>query len=159
MSILDIDIRGGSASQKKRVDSFVRFCVQKLVPRISYLDIQVNLCAIKSGDLGYCNVLRSKGERCDRPRSFMLEIHKHQPLRKMLETIAHEMVHIKQFASSQLYLSANGRSRWNMKWINVKKIEYWDLPWEIDAHGRETGLFVRWAEKEKLAGRAWTQVT
>ena len=36
-------------------------------------------------------------------------------------------------------------------------IDYWDEPWEIEAHGRETGLFVRWAEKHKLGKRKWTQ--
>jgi hypothetical protein len=37
-------------------------------------------------------------------------------------------------------------------------MDYYDLPWEIEAYGREVGLFVRWAEKNKLAGQEWTQV-
>jgi hypothetical protein len=44
------------------------------------------------------------------------------------------------------------------KTVNPEKVSYWDLPWEIEAHGRELGLFVRWAEKEGLADKKWTQV-
>ena len=29
--------------------------------------------------------------------------------------------------------------------------------WEIEAHGRELGLFIRWAEKNKLGKRAWAR--
>ena len=35
--------------------------------------------------------------------------------------------------------------------------EYWDRPWEIEAHGREKGLFVRWAEETNRASESWTQ--
>ena len=30
-------------------------------------------------------------------------------------------------------------------------MSYWDLPWEIEAHGREVGLFIRYCEENKLA--------
>jgi hypothetical protein len=44
------------------------------------------------------------------------------------------------------------------KTYNPEKTSYWDLPWEIEAHGRETGLFIRWAEKEHLGHLKWTQM-
>jgi len=38
-----------------------------------------------------------------------------------------------------------------------KDTNYWDLPWEVEAHGKELGLFIRWAEDNKLGKYAWTQ--
>jgi hypothetical protein len=43
------------------------------------------------------------------------------------------------------------------KTINPKKVSYWDLPWEIEAHGREVGLFVRWCEANNYTAK-WTQL-
>jgi hypothetical protein len=35
--------------------------------------------------------------------------------------------------------------------------DYWDRPHEIEAHGRETGLFIRWCEQEGLGHMKWTR--
>jgi len=73
--------------------------------------------------------------------------------------VCHEMVHVKQYARGELYeSSAQNKHRWQGKWIN-KDPDYWDQPWEIEAHGRETGLFVRWAESEGLGKKKWTHDT
>jgi len=98
--------------------------------------------------MGYCLEL-------DNNRTFEIEVDRSLTLRKMLETVAHEMVHVKQYARNEL--SPYG-SIWCGKTYNPKKVSYWDLPWEIEAHGRETGLFVRWAEKENLGNLKWTQL-
>ena len=67
-------------------------------------------------------------------------------MRDLLTTIAHEIVHVKQYELGELTQN------------NESDIEYWDRPSEIEAHGRETGLFIKWAEANKLASRKWTQV-
>jgi hypothetical protein len=59
-----------------------------------------------------------------------------------METVAHEMVHVKQYAKGELT-----EQSWQGKLINPKQ-EYWDQPWEIEAHGREVGLFIQWAQNE-----------
>jgi hypothetical protein len=55
-------------------------------------------------------------------------------------------------------MSSPSLVNWHGKRIDRKNMDYYDLPWEIEAYGREVGLFVRWAEKNKLAGQEWTQV-
>lgn len=79
-----------------------------------------------------------------------------------LSTLAHEMVHVKQFARGELYESINlGMHRWKGEWLSNNRQcvkDYWDHPWEIEAHGRETGLFIRWAEANDLAKYKWTQL-
>ena len=141
-----ISVTGGKKLQKQYSQSMVEFCIKTLMPRMRTLDISVKLCKPK-GALGYC----LEG---DTKREFELEIDKTQPMRKMLETIAHEMVHVKQFARREMHPE---KDEWYGKTYNPKKISYWDLRWEVEAHGREVGLFIRWAEANDLGKEEWTQ--
>ena len=117
------------------------------MPRMHTLDITVKLTSPK-GAMGYCLEL-------DDNRTFEIEVDRNMRLRKLLETIAHEMVHVKQYARRELHPVHNS---WMGKTYNPKTVDYWDLPWEIEAHGREIGLFVRWAEKYNLGSKKWVQV-
>lgn len=152
-----VTVTGGSLRQRKRVKSVVDFCIQKLMPRMNALEVRVKLVNIKSDAYGYCSADPDGcAERLDRPREFELEIHKKLPMRKLLQTVAHEMVHVKQYARGELYEGSRiAKHRWQGKWVS-NNIEYWDTPWEIEAHGREHGLFIQWAEKERLGHQKWT---
>ena len=142
-----VEVVGGSKSQKKHTKSMVEFCANKLMPRLHNLDIFVHLCKT-TGALGYCLELEDN-------RTFELEINRTLSLRQLLETIAHEMVHVKQYARRELHPS---KEAWLGKTVNPKKVSYWDLPWEIEAHGREVGLFVRYCEENKLGKYKWTNM-
>ena len=141
-----ITVTGGKPNQRKYVESMVEFCIQKLMPRMETLDITVKL-KTPDGAMGYCL-------ETDNKRTFEIEIDRNQKLRPLLETVAHEMVHVKQFARRELHPSMD---TWYGKTYNPKKVSYWDLPWEIEAHGREVGLFVRWCEENDLGKYKWTQ--
>jgi hypothetical protein len=141
-----ITVNGGKAHQRKHVQTMVEFCIETLMPRMRTLEITVNLCK-PTGALGYCLELDNK-------REFELEVDKTQSMRKLLETVAHEMVHVKQYARREMNPHSDD---WLGKTYNPKKVSYWDLPWEIEAHGREVGLFIRWAEKYDLGKEDWTQ--
>jgi hypothetical protein len=141
-----ITVAGGKPKQRIYVESMVQFCIDTLMPRMRTLEIEVKLCSPK-GAMGYCL-------ETDNKRTFEIEVDRTLSYRKMLETVAHEMVHVKQYARRELHPS---KHTWMGKTYNPKKTSYWDLPWEIEAHGRETGLFVRWAEKERIAHLKWTQ--
>ena len=142
---MTIRITGGTKNQKKYARSMVKFCIKTLMPRMKTLDITIKLTNPK-GAMGYCLEL-------DDNRTFEIEADKKLRLRKLLETIAHEMVHVKQYARRELHPV---HDTWLGKTYNPKKVSYWDLPWEIEAHGREAGLFVRWAEQENLGHLKWT---
>lgn len=141
-----ITINGGKEYQRGHVESIVEFCIEILMPRMKTLDINIKLCRPK-GAMGYCLEL-------DNNRTFEIEVDRTLPLRKLLETIAHEMVHVKQYARRELHPSTD---KWMGKTYNPKKVSYWDLPWEVEAHGREVGLFVRWCELHKHRAN-WTQL-
>ena len=153
-----IRVTGGTATQKQHIISVVNFCIKKLMPKMKSLDITVRLKDLKGTDAyGFCHAdPDGDAERLDRPRSFELEIHSRMRLRKILETICHEMVHVKQYARGELYEGSRiPKHRWQGKWIS-NNVDYWDQPWEIEAHGREAGLFIRWAEENKLGKKKWT---
>jgi len=151
-----ITVTGGSRRQRMYTESIALFCVNKLMPRMHMLDINIKLKRFsKDTSFGYC-LPADEYEVYDRPKRFELEINSGARLRRVLETVAHEMVHVKQFAKGELYQGIRAaKHRWQGDWID-DNIDYWDLPWEIEAHGREVGLFVRWAEKEKLGNQRWT---
>lgn len=141
----NIEVRGGKAYQRKYVQSMVEFCIKKLMPRMNSLEIEVILKNLKGDAYGYC--------LSQTTREFEIEIHNKMSLRKLLTTVAHEMVHVKQYARREL----TGDYTWQGCTYEPKRCDYWDQPWEIEAHGREIGLFIRWAETSKLAHKGWTQ--
>ena len=142
--MIDIQVSGGTKRQRELCKSIAEFSIAKLMPRKKNLDIDIQLNKT-DGALGYCLWINRN--------EYSVEIDKRQGLRRFCETVAHEMVHVKQYARRELHPV---HDTWCGKTYNPKKVSYWDLPWEIEAHGREVGLFVRWAEQENLGNKAWT---
>jgi hypothetical protein len=142
-----VEVIGGNQSQKKHVHKMVEFCVKTLMPKMNNLDITVNLTTPK-GAMGYCC-------ETDDNRTFEIEADKSQSLRNLLETVAHEMVHVKQYARRELHPD---KHVWMGKTVNPDDVNYWDQPWEIEAHGRQLGLFIRYCEENNLSKHKWTQV-
>jgi len=154
---MKISIIGGTKSQKKYVRSITKYVTKKLMPRMHSLEVSIRLRSFGKDDAyGYC--LPSDEADLARPRQFNIEINSKLKLRVLLETLAHELVHAKQFARGELYQSTvTMRHRWQGTWMPAKLPNYWDQPWEIEAHGREAGLFVRWCEAERIGHLKWTQ--
>lgn len=93
-----------------------------------------------------------------RSRFFTVQLRK-DSLDEMIQTLAHEMIHVKQYAKNEhvkKHLTTKGglmiQSYWMGKlWKPIKdEVDYYDSPWEIEAYGREVGLMHRWIKhKEK----------
>jgi hypothetical protein len=80
-------------------------------------------------------------------REFLIEVHPGIGARTIMETLAHEMVHVKQYAYGEL---DDCLSVWRGDFIDSDNLDYWIHPWEIEAHGRELGLVTKFATQEKL---------
>ena len=82
-------------------------------------------------------------------RDFTITIDPNLGKRNTLLVLAHEMVHVKQYAKGELkdYVKVP-RVKWRGKVYNDRKIDYWDMPWEIEAHGREKGLYYRFINSQ-----------
>ncbi len=79
-----------------------------------------------------------------RPRTFTIRVHPNLSKRKYLLTLAHEMSHVKQYASGELRDGVK-TTRWRGE-VYETEPSYFDSPWEIDAYGRELGLYLRFKE-------------
>jgi hypothetical protein len=76
----------------------------------------------------------------NQPREFLIELHPGIGVRNILSTLAHEMVHVKQYIMGELN---DDMSLWKGKKVDSDKMDYWLHPWEIEAHGKEPGLLYK----------------
>lgn len=90
------------------------------------------------------------------PKQFEISLCKGvKNFRKILQTLAHEMVHVKQFAKGEIYDHKYRRTfKWGKRHFNIDKEDYWDLPWEIEAYGRELGLYIKFKDYYDLTDRS-----
>ena len=152
---MEVIITGGSSTRKLYAESIARFVADKLMPRLAP-KLRVNISIVKNlakNQNVYGDCIWEDDEY--RPKEFCIRVDGGLRLRSFIQTIAHEMVHVKQYARGELYQGSRiAKHRWQGKWLD-KNPDYWDQPWEIEAHGRECGLFIRWAEQEGHANKAW----
>jgi len=133
-----ITVIGGKGNQRKYVESMANYCLKKFLPRHRTVNVEIKIKRFGNDtSYGYC-LQESK-------RDYEIEVNRNLRLRDMLTTIAHEMVHVKQYVRNEML-------------PNEYDIDYWDRPSEIEAHGRETGLFIRWAEHSNVSKYKWTQL-
>jgi len=90
------------------------------------------------------------------PKVFSIKLSRRvKNFRKIIQTIAHEMVHVKQFAKGEIYDHKYRRTfKWGKQTFNVDTCDYWELPWEIEAFGREVGLFYRFKDFFDLTNKS-----
>ena len=80
-------------------------------------------------------------------REFLIELHPYISGVEILKTLAHEFVHIKQYVEGDLN---DSQTEWKGEAIDSDAVDYYSLPFEIDAFGKEVGLFTNFAKKEAL---------
>lgn len=113
-------------------------------------------------DIEVYNNLDVEGECVDEdgfrnPRWFTIGLKGGQDINDMIKTLGHEMVHVKQHAKNELQtghaVAARGGLKIYSKWMGEvwkakrKEDDYFDSPWEIEAYGREVGLFAKWMNR------------
>lgn len=114
----------------------------KIVPE---LDVIVQF--IDLGDTkGFCY---SEDDVDKNPRIFTVEIDPSLSRKQQLLTLAHEYVHIKQYATNEMYDEDHQMVRWRKKLVNTEEIDYWDQEFEIEAWGRQEGLYQRYIQHLK----------
>ena len=73
-----------------------------------------------------------------------MDLDSRMSLDKLIQTLAHEMVHVKQIARGQLKYVGK-KIFWKGERVYPKKMSYYNHPWEIDA----------WRNEKVLASRVW----
>lgn len=88
---------------------------------------------------GVCNPVDT--ER--RPRSFEIGMRPNMQRYKLLQCLAHEMVHVKQYARGELS-SELITAKWQGKVYKITSSfeDYLNWPWEVEAYGRDRSLYL-----------------
>jgi len=146
-AIMQIEVTGHRSTRyKKLISSAVEFYCAKLMSKrmCNSLDIKVLMKKRLDDDEdfeAFCNYVgKNEGYR-----EFEIEVKKGLSVRDTLTYLAHECVHVKQFATGEMRDGAVYAitTKWKGREINEQRVDYWDLPWEIEAYGREKGLYSR----------------
>ena len=149
MSKLTLRAVGGTTQQRQMCRDLVRFALPYLMKQsqIDKLSIRINIkkdYVAKEGCYGICDV--NDVEKRGRPKSFSLSVDGSMLIRHILTTVAHELVHVKQYATGELvYRNSTGESYWHGEKID-DNLNYWLHPWEIEAAGWERNLVELWIE-------------
>ena len=143
-----IEVRVNGCSKNRQLGRIIRdstqFFIKKLMPRKRRLKVIVQIVN---------NLLENEGIHGDcladdfdvnhRHYEFIIRLdYDPNDTQLMISTLAHELSHVKQYATGQLrydYSSSNV-SIWEGKKYNSDEIDYDDLPWEIDALKSERAL-------------------
>jgi hypothetical protein len=88
-------------------------------------------------DMGFCNPFDFE-ERSPREFELLLNCRLSRP--EQLLTIAHEMVHVKQFALNEFKVFDNYEYKWHGKKVRHPRKKHSHLPWEREAIASEPWL-------------------
>lgn len=74
-------------------------------------------------------------------------------LKQLLIDFGHELIHVKQYLNCEVFDYTSGGIRYKGSYFSSdynNNIElYYDSPWEIEAYGRESGLYKMYVHKMK----------
>jgi hypothetical protein len=138
-----------TALYKKAIDFFVN----ELIPKTKQEDLYISAVFKKfppqyAHDFGGCEQIKKN------PNRYKIEINILMPLEEVIQTLAHEIVHIKQGVMGKLLMRDKGFV-WKgtlYKTVDIKKYNmYDDLEWENEARSLERELtqkFFKYLAKE-----------
>lgn len=92
---------------------------------------------LREGVYGWCDVSGSTYK----PRSFLIEIHNRLNEEDYIKTLLHECEHVRQWVHGELKLKSSKKFYKN---VCVEDLEYSEQPHEIEAHSKETELYIRY---------------
>lgn len=138
-------------ASRKTLREATKLFLRELIPPHIFQELRVSIFINPwmKKDLGACTPLRHSKK--SKPKSFDIEIHTHKwNTKRLLKTLGHECVHVKQYATGELRDIEIGVTRWKSRKINDTKLAYHKHPWEIEAAGNEENLWVIWKQRKKL---------
>jgi hypothetical protein len=137
--------RGSNRKSQKLAKNIALYCARKLMSARLARTLTVTIKFEKDlkGIEGDCEWL----DEDFRPKDFIIRISDNIPLAKQLKCICHEMVHVKQYARDEMkqMFRPYGTTRYMGQYYS-DDMDYWEQPWEIEAYGREPGLYTNWVD-------------
>lgn len=103
-------------------------------------DVDIRLVKLRCGASGYCHIHEGE-DNSYAPKWFNIDIDGSMSLKTILETLAHEMVHLRQFRNKELGYREN-YTRWMGRAYRLD-IPYDREPWEKEAYALEKVLVAK----------------
>jgi len=147
----EISVRNVKDSSVRRLmRSLIRWSINEIIGSRINLKITVVLTNLRKTDncSGICEWMDDNVN----PREFKICVDNSQSFREQLRTITHEMVHVKQYAKSELYdyLRNYEMTRWRTRVFDTNKVKYRDFPWEKEAYALQTPLLRKFLKDKKV---------
>ena len=128
-----VDTIGGNKKQRELVNDVAYWCVNKLMPRMKKLDIEIQINNLKDNAVGYCMMQ-------DDNRTYEIEVDKKLDIEEMIVTVCHEIVHVKQYARNELGINDKNDGQ-----------NYFDLPYEKEAYKLQEILLKQYQEESNAS--------
>lgn len=160
-TVAEITVTGGSSTQRDLVKQAAGFYIDQLfVKKHKYLrDMLVLEFELVKNlfDDEHCKADCLPFEDDDgNMLDYEIRIDSSMNMLALLAGVAHEMVHVKQYATKELCDTRKPTvSKWRGEKINWKKLDYYEHPWEIEAYGREIGLLENFVQKKHYTKTKW----
>lgn len=144
---MEIKVYGKSPKiTKQELKKATRFFGSKLLRKDTYnqIDLEIILTKPEDGFDGFCEWSVTNY----RPKDFLITINNKKCKKTILKILAHEMVHLRQFTTNQLfqYYYNDERMRWKKDIMSLDDVKYNDRPWEIEANELEEVLYNEYIE-------------
>lgn len=133
---MDVQIFCRSPERKQIIDYCVKYFTKTLKLRNSRYQLEVHSIYDLRGKEKCNGQVYQNGVK-----SICMQLDNRLSLAKLLITIAHEMVHVKQIAKGQYRGKLAGNGKVLSCWRGVPvKAAYYERPWEVEAYKRQTIL-------------------
>jgi len=134
---------GSNDKRMSMAEDACAFFVKRLMPRLKKLDITIECISdLKKteGIWGDCTWEDTNHS----PRAFTIRLDSSVSYKNMIDTLAHEVVHVKQYVRGELVdlVREPQAVKWRgkiVKWSNTS-----DEPWEIEPEEVSTKLYREW---------------
>ena len=154
MAYIKLHSRGFDTKFKLAMFGMTEFALSNLIPSKRLRDnIEINIHMKHHSNEG--EAMLNEDTNRYRPRSFRVILDHHRMrineitgeertdmewFAEILKTLAHEIVHVKQYALGELKWRDAGLLYKGVNHEAMSLMEYFELPYEIEAYGREKGL-------------------
>ena len=150
----EIIVSGGTKLQKKLVEEAANYYLKDLISTYS-----VMLLIKLRKDLFKKEVIKAdciwEDDR-NKPREFNIRIDSSMKMHGVLRALAHECVHVEQFVTGEMRDTNNCYiTKWKGQGYRTDQCNYWKLPWENDAYGREVGLYEMFVTDKRYTKKPW----
>jgi len=136
--MLNLNVIGGNKKKRELVEELATFVHAKLMPR-KYVEVNIEIGDFET--YGLCGQIDEV--------EYDIEL-KDTNVTQMLITLAHEMVHVKQYARNELkQLVRQPMYRWKKEYLPLDT-PYADQPWEKEAYALEQELYDEWSNTRNV---------